>query len=300
MRTDRVVIAFRFMLPYQEGHFHFACLLCYAMFEFTEDQIERYSRHIVLTEIGGAGQKKICEARVLVVGAGGLGSPASLYLAAAGIGTLGIVDSDTVDLSNLQRQILHRTADVGRFKTDSAAERIKALNPDVEVVKHRLRLGKENVRRIIRDYDVIIDGVDNFPARYLLNDACFFERKPLVEAGVLQFIGQIMTILPEEGPCYRCIFPEPPPPGVVPSCEEAGILGAVPGTLGALEAAEALKLILGVGKPLVGRLVIYEALSGSFREVTIRRNPKCPLCGEQPTITVLTEYSQECEPDVAT
>jgi adenylyltransferase/sulfurtransferase len=269
------------------------------MFEFSEDQIKRYSRHIILKEVGGAGQKKIREARVLVVGAGGLGSPALFYLAAAGVGTLGIVDSDTVDLSNLQRQILHRTADVGRFKTDTAAERIQALNPDVEVIRHRVRLGKDNVRQLVREYDVMIDGVDNFATRYLLNDACFFERKPLVEAGVLQFLGQIMTIVPGEGPCYRCIFPEPPPPGTVPSCQEAGILGAVPGTLGVLEAAEALKLILGIGKPLVGRLIIYEALAGSFREVTIRRNPKCPLCGEHPTITELIEYSPECEPGAA-
>ncbi len=264
------------------------------MHDFTEEEIKRYSRHIVLQDVGGTGQKKLRRARVLIVGAGGLGSPAAYYLAAAGAGTLGIVDNDTVDISNLQRQILHCTSDIGRQKTESAAERIEALNPGVKVIKHQLRLSKDNVRGIIRDYDVIIDAVDNFAARYLLHDACFFDRKPLVEAGVLQFLGQIMTILPGEGPCYRCLFPEPPAQGVVPSCQEAGILGSVAGLLGVMQATETMKLILGIGKPLVGRIMIYEALSGSFREVSFKRNPKCPLCGECPSIKELIEYPLEC------
>lgn len=263
--------------------------------DFSDEEIKRYSRHIVLKEVGGTGQKKLREARVLVVGVGGLGSPAAYYLAAAGIGTLGIVDSDVVDVSNLQRQILHRTDGIGSRKTDSAAERIRALNPGVEVEKYPVRLSKSNIEGIITGYDVIIDGVDNFPSRYLLHDACFFGGKPLIEAGVLQFLGQIMTILPGRGPCYRCVFPEPPPPGTVPSCQEAGILGVVPGVLGILQATEAVKLLLDIGKPLVGRLMIYEALSGSFREVKFRPNPKCALCGEQPTITELMEYPPECE-----
>jgi adenylyltransferase/sulfurtransferase len=265
------------------------------MTDFNEEEIKRYSRHIILKEVGGKGQKKLREARVLVVGAGGLGSPAAYYLAAAGVGVLGIVDDDVVDVSNLQRQILHGTSDIGRHKTDSAADRIAALNPGVEVERHRVRLCKDNVEDIIAGYDVIIDGVDNFPARFLLHDACFFAGKPMVEAGVLQFLGQIMTILPDQGPCYRCVFPEPPPPGSIPSCQEAGVLGAVAGVLGILQATEAIKLILGIGKPLVGRIMIYEALSGSFREVNFRPNPRCPLCGENPTIKELKEYSLECE-----
>jgi len=265
------------------------------MVEFSEEEIRRYSRHIILKEVGGKGQKKLREARVLIVGVGGLGSPAAYYLAAAGVGTLGIVDNDVVDESNLQRQILHRTADVGRQKTESAAERIKALNPGVNVEAHQVRLAGNNVERIIRDYDVIVNGVDNFPSRYLLHDACYFGRKPLVEAGVLQFLGQAMTIVPGEGPCYRCVFPEPPPPGTVPSCQEAGILGAVAGVMGIIQATEAVKLILGIGKPLIGRIIIYEALSGSFREVKFRPNPQCPLCGEKPSITELVEYSLECD-----
>jgi adenylyltransferase/sulfurtransferase len=261
---------------------------------FTEDEIKRYSRHIVLKEIGGKGQKKIGEATVLVVGVGGLGSAAAFYLAAAGIGTLGILDADVVDVSNLQRQILHRTSDIGRHKTDSAAESLLALNPGITVRRHRVRLAKDNVGQIIEGYDIVLDCVDNFPARYLVHDACYFAKRPLVEAGVLQFLGQVMTIAPGEGPCYRCVFPEPPPPGTVPSCQEAGILGAVAGVLGILQATEALKLILGIGRPLIGRIMIYEALSGSFREVMIRNNRKCPLCGEQPSIHELVEYPLEC------
>jgi len=265
------------------------------MTDFTEEEIKRYSRHIILKEVGGKGQKKLREGRVLVVGAGGLGSPAAYYLAAAGIGTLGIVDSDVVDVSNLQRQIIHRTTGIGAPKTDSAAERIRALNPGVEVRKYQLRLSKDSVEGIIGDYDVIINAVDNFATRYLVHDACYFARKPLVEAGVLEFLGQAMTIVPGEGPCYRCVFPEPPPPGSIPSCQEAGVLGTVPGVLGIIQATEAMKLILGIGKPLVGRIMIYEALSGTFREVKFRPNPKCPLCGENPSITELVEYSLECD-----
>jgi adenylyltransferase/sulfurtransferase len=265
------------------------------LFGFSEEDIKRYSRHILLKEVGGAGQKKLREARVLVVGAGGLGSPALYYLAAAGVGTLGVVDGDARDHSNLQRQILHRTSDVGRPKTDSAAEQLLALNPGVHVEKHRLVLGKGNVERLVRDYDIVIDAVDTFSARFLLHDACFFAKKPFVEAGVLQFLGQIMTIVPDRGPCYRCVFPEPPSPGIVPNCQEAGILGSVAGVLGVLQATEAVKLILGIGKPLIGRLIIYEALSGSFREVAFKRNPNCPLCGDAPTITEPIEYPLECE-----
>ena len=264
------------------------------MAEFNEEEIRRYSRHIVLKEIGGIGQKKLREARVLIVGAGGLGSPAAYYLAAAGVGTLGIVDSDVVDISNLQRQILHHSPDIGRRKVDSAAEKITALNPGVSVEKHYLRLNIKNVENIIERYDVMVDAVDNFASRYLLHDACFLRKKPLVEAGVLQFLGQVMSIFPGKGPCYRCLFPEPPPAGAVPSCQEAGILGAVAGVLGILQANEVIKLILDIGQPLFGRLIIFEALAGTFRDVAFRRNPKCPLCGDSPTITELIEYPQEC------
>jgi adenylyltransferase/sulfurtransferase len=262
------------------------------MAKLNEEELQRYSRQIVLEEIGEAGQEKLKAGRVLVVGAGGLGSPALYYLAAQGVGTIGVIDSDAVYLSNLQRQILHAVSDIGRPKTDSAEERLQALNPNVVVEKYQLRLNKDNIEDILNRYDVIIDAVDNFAARFLLNDACFFVKKPLVEAGVLQFMGQIMTIMPGEGPCYRCVFPEPPPPGAVPSCQEAGILGAVPGVLGVLQAAEAVKLVLGTGQPLVGRILIYEALAGSFREVAIRQNPKCPLCGENPSVTELIEYAE--------
>jgi molybdopterin/thiamine biosynthesis adenylyltransferase len=266
-----------------------------SMTDFSDDEIKRYSRHIILKEIGGTGQKKLRDARVLVVGAGGLGSPAAYYLTAAGVGTIGILDSDVVDVSNLQRQILHRTSDIERYKVDSAAEKMHALNPNVCVEKHRVRLNASNAESIIEQYDVIIDGVDNFPSRYLLNDVCFFRKKPLVEAGVLQFLGQIMTILPGEGPCYRCLFPEPPPEGAVPSCQEAGILGGVAGILGTLQAAEAIKLITGIGTPLKGRLLVYEALAGTFRMVELKRNPKCPLCGDSPTIRELGEYAPACK-----
>ncbi|MGE5623747.1 MAG: HesA/MoeB/ThiF family protein [Methanocella sp.] len=262
--------------------------------DFTEAELQRYSRQILLKEVGGKGQRRLAEARVLVVGAGGLGSPVLYYLAAAGVGRLGIVDADRVDLSNLQRQILHRTKDVGRFKAESAARAVAELNPDVRVDVHRTWLSKDNVSELIDGYDVIIDGVDNFPTRYLLNDACVMAGKPLVEAGILRFDGLVTTIMPGEGPCYRCLFPDPPPPGAIPSCQEAGVIGAVAGVTGVLQANEALKLILGIGEPLIGRVLFFDALSGAFRAVKVNRRAQCPVCGDHPTITELAEYSVEC------
>ena len=260
----------------------------------TEDQIERYSRHILLPEIGGKGQEKIAKAKVLVVGAGGLGSPCAFYLAAAGIGTLAIVDSDKVELNNLQRQILHSTPDVGRLKVESAKQRIGALNPDVRVETIATRLTSQNALGVFRPYDVVVDGSDNFPTRYLVNDACVMLGKPLVHGGIHRFEGQLFTILPKKGPCYRCLFAEPPPPGLIPSCQEAGILGAVAGTIGVLQAAEVLKLILGVGEPLVNRLLVFDALRNHFREVKLRRDPTCPVCGDHPTIRELIDYELFC------
>jgi adenylyltransferase/sulfurtransferase len=265
------------------------------MLQFTEEEIKRYSRHIILPEVGGVGQKKLKEAKILVAGAGGLGSPASLYLAAAGIGLIGIIDMDIVDISNLQRQILHRTEDIGREKTLSAERSLKDINPDIEVRRYQERISADNIMDIIKDYDLIIDGVDNFPARYLLNDACFFLSKPLVDAGILRFDGQLMTIIPNKGPCYRCIFPEPPPPGMVPSCQEAGILGAVAGILGVLQATEAIKYILGKGELLVGKILIFDALALTFRIINISKNKDCPLCGVEPKIKELKEYDIRCE-----
>jgi len=265
------------------------------VFPFSEEEIVRYSRHIILQEVGGVGQRKLKDARVLVVGAGGLGSPAAFYLAAAGIGTLGIVDDDVVDLSNLQRQILHRTEDVGKPKVDSAHRALTALNPGVRVVTYRERLSAANVMDLIRDYDVIVDGVDNFSTRYLLNDACVMAGKPLVDAGILRWDGMLMTIRPGEGPCYRCVFPEPPPAGVIPSCQEAGVIGAIAGVMGTLQALEAIKLILGVGETLSGRLLLFDALEGRFRQVNAAQDPDCPVCGDHPTITELIEYDLACE-----
>ena len=262
--------------------------------DFNQEDIIRYSRHIILKEVGGKGQQKLRESKVLVVGAGGLGSPVLFYLAAAGIGTLGVVDNDTVDLSNLQRQILHRTADIGRPKVESAKSTLEALNPGVNVVTYPIRLGPENVMEIIRDYDVVVDGVDNFPARFLLNDACVMAGKPMVEAGILRFDGLAMTIKPGEGPCYRCVYASPPPAGAVPSCQEAGVIGVVAGILGTIQANEVIKLILGIGEPLVGRLLIFDALETKFREIKVNRDPHCPGCGENPTITELVEYELAC------
>jgi len=264
------------------------------MFDFNEDEVERYSRHILLQEVGVEGQAKLRESSVLVVGAGGLGSPVAYYLVAAGVGKIGIVDFDEVDLSNLQRQILHSTDDVGRAKTDSAKETLEALNPNVEIITYNQRLGTDNVEDLVSQYDIVIDGVDNFAARYLVNDACVFTNTPLVEGGILRFEGQVTLIDPEEGPCYRCVFPEPPKPGSIPSCQEAGVLGAIAGTIGTLQATEAIKYLLGIGESLIGRLVIYDALQLSFREVKIEQNSDCSLCGDKPEITELEEYTIHC------
>ncbi len=257
--------------------------------DFTEDQIQRYARHIILPEIGGTGQARLLDARVLVVGAGGLGSPVILYLAAAGIGTIGVVDDDTVDLSNLQRQVLHVTDRVGRPKADSAAQAVAALNPDVRVVPIRARLDKDNIRAIQADYQVVADGSDNFPTRFLVNDACRLEGRTLISAAILRFDGQLSTFRPG-GPCYRCIYREPPPEGQIPSCAQAGVLGAVAGTLGALQATEVVKEVLGIGESMAGRLLIYDALAVTFRTVRVPRDPGCPLCGDHPTITDLSAH----------
>lgn len=264
------------------------------MFGFTDEQIYRYSRHIILPDIGGAGQKKLLKAKVLLIGAGGLGSPAAMYLAAAGIGKLGLVDFDKVDLSNLQRQILHRTKDVGRLKLDSAADTINGLNPDVEVIKHQVVLTSENVMDVIEDYDVVVNGTDNFPTRYLVNDACVFARKPLVDGSIFMFEGQATVYDARLGPCYRCLFPTPPPPGEVPSCQEAGVLGVLPGIVGSIEAVEAIKLVLGKGEPLIGRLLLFDALAMEFREMKVEKDPNCPVCGEHATVTELIDYEQFC------
>lgn len=257
----------------------------------TEEQIERYSRHIILKDLGGAGQEKILRAKVLIIGAGGLGAPAALYLAAAGVGTIGLVDGDTVDLSNLQRQVIHFTADVNRLKVESARAKIEALNPDVKVITYPERVYAENIVSIIRDYDFIIDGTDNFPAKFLINDACVLYGKPFSHGGILRFDGQTMTYVPGSA-CYRCVFNSPPPKGAVPTCSEAGILGAVAGMLGTIQAAEALRYIIGIGKLLTNRLLIFNALDMEYRQVSIRRNPECPICGEHPVITELVDYEQ--------
>lgn len=264
------------------------------MFGFTNDQIYRYSRHIILPDIGGSGQKKLLKARVLLVGAGGLGSPAAMYLGAAGVGTLGLVDFDRVDLSNLQRQLLHRTKDVGRLKLDSAEETINGLNPDVHVIKHQLVLTSENIMDVVKDYDIIVNGTDNFPTRYLVNDACVFSGKPLVDGSIFMFEGQATVYDARRGPCYRCLFPTPPPPGEVPSCQEAGVLGVLPGIIGSIEAVEAIKLILAKGEPLIGRLLLFDALSMEFREMKVEKDPNCPVCGNHPTVTELIDYEQFC------
>ena len=262
-----------------------------------EQQIDRYSRQIILPHVGGKGQDKILNAKVLVVGTGGLGAPSALYLAAAGIGTIGLVDCDKVELNNLQRQIIHTTPDIGMLKTDSGKKRIAALNPDVNVITHNLRLTSKNILEVIKDYDIVIDGTDNFPTRFLINDACVMSKKSLIHAGIFRFDGQIMTIAPKEGPCYRCLFPEPPPPGAVPSCQEGGILGAVAGILGVLQANKALKLVLGIGEPLIGKLLIFDALSSSFRTVKVPRDKDCFVCSDHPTITELIDYEQFCSID---
>jgi molybdopterin/thiamine biosynthesis adenylyltransferase len=260
--------------------------------EFTEEQLERYSRHIILQDVGVEGQQKIREGRVLIVGAGGLGAPAALYLAAAGVGTLGLVDADAVELSNLQRQVIHFTPDVGKPKVISAQEKIQAINPDVEVIVYRQRAVAANIAGMIKDYDFILDGTDNFPAKFLVNDACVLARKPFSHGGILRFDGQTLTYVPGSA-CYRCVFENPPPLNAVPSCSQAGILGAVAGMLGTIQAAEALKYLIGSGELLTNRLLIFNALAMSFRTVTIKKNPRCPVCGEDPSITKLVDEEQK-------
>src|SRR5437773_947065 len=262
---------------------------------FTEEEVLRYSRHIILPNIGAAGQRKLLDAKVLCVGAGGLGSPVAMYLAAAGVGTLGLVDFDTVDLTNLQRQLLHDTDDVGRPKVDSAAERLSGINPDVNVVKHQTVLSSDNAFDILGQYDLVVDGTDNFPVRYLVNDATQMLGKPLVYGSIYQFDGQASVFMPgPETPCYRCLFPNPPPPGTVPSCAEGGVFGVLPGIIGAIQATEAIKLITGEGETLEKRLLLYDALHMSFQEVKIRWDADCPVCGKEPTITELIDYEQLC------
>jgi molybdopterin/thiamine biosynthesis adenylyltransferase/rhodanese-related sulfurtransferase len=260
----------------------------------TREEYRRYARHLIMPEVGLEGQKKLKAARVLCIGAGGLGSPLALYLAAAGVGTLGLVDFDVVDDTNLHRQILHGTGDVGRPKLESAAERIAAVNPGVRFVPFETRLSSENALEILRDFDVVADGTDNFPTRYLVNDACAMLDKPNVYASIFRFEGQASVFWAREGPCYRCLYPEPPPPGLVPSCAEGGVLGVLPGLLGVIQATETVKLILGIGRPLVGRLLLVDALGMSFRELKLRKDPECVLCGPNPTVTGLVDYEQFC------
>ena len=259
--------------------------------DLNNDQIMRYSRHILLKGVGGKGQKRLLQSKVLVVGTGGLGSPIALYLAAAGVGTIGLADGDLVDLSNLQRQIAHHTPDVGREKVVSAGEKIRAINPDVKVVSHNFRLDKDNIREIIRDYDFIVEGTDNFPTKYLVNDACVFEGKPFNQGGILRFQGQTMTYVPGSA-CYRCVYPTPPPAGAVPTCSEAGVLGAIAGILGTIQATEALKYLLGIGELLVNRVLFYDALSMNFRTVNVSPNERCRISGKDPDITELIEMEQ--------
>jgi molybdopterin/thiamine biosynthesis adenylyltransferase/rhodanese-related sulfurtransferase len=262
----------------------------------TSEQRDRYGRHILLPEVGEAGQQKLLESRVLLLGAGGLGSPAALYLAAAGVGTLGIVDMDVVDASNLQRQILHTMDRIGERKVDSAKKTLTELNPDVDVVTYDVRLGADNVVDIIRGYDVIVDGTDNFPTRYLLNDASLLERIPVVHGSIFRFEGQVSVFQPYVGPCYRCLLPEPPPPELAPSCAEAGVLGVLPGIIGSIQALEAIKLLLDLGDPLIGRLLAYDALEQSFRTFKVRRDPECPACGPNAGPIVIAEYDDQCLP----
>lgn len=265
--------------------------------DFTEEQIDRYSRHIILEDVGGAGQAKLLGSSVFVVGAGGLGSPSLLYLAAAGVGRIGFADSDAVELSNLQRQVIHGVSDIGKNKALSAEDAIRALNPDCRAEPLPERLAIDNVREIAKDYDLILDGSDNFPTRFLVADACWFEGKPLVTAAVLRFEGQLMTVAPgEDNPCYRCTYPEPPPADLTTSCREAGVLGTVVGVMGVLQATEALKTILGIGKGLSRRMLVYDALGAEFRTLGRRRDPECPLCGEKSSISTLAEVRQECCP----
>jgi sulfur-carrier protein adenylyltransferase/sulfurtransferase len=258
------------------------------------DDIRRYARHLIMPEVAMDGQKRLKAARVLCIGTGGLGSPLSLYLAAAGVGTLGLVDFDVVDVSNLQRQVIHFTSDVGRPKVTSAQEKLQAINPDLSVVRHEHPIDSSNALTLFADYDVIVDGTDNFPTRYLVNDACVLLGKPNVYGSIFRFDGQASVFFPPHGPCYRCLYPEPPPPDLVPSCAEGGVLGILPGLIGVVQATETVKLLLGTGRPLIGRLLLYDALDMSFREMKVRKNPKCPICGPNPTITALIDYQEFC------
>jgi adenylyltransferase/sulfurtransferase len=262
--------------------------------DLNDEQLLRYSRHLIMPEVGMEGQLKLKQAKVLMVGAGGLGAPLGLYLAAAGVGRIGIVDFDVVDFTNLQRQVIHGTKDVGRKKLDSAAETMQDINPYVQIDKHETALTSENALEIIKDYDMVVDGTDNFPTRYLINDACVLLKKPNVYGSIFRFEGQATIFAYPGGPCYRCLYPEPPPPGLVPSCAEGGVLGILPGTIGLIQATETVKLILGIGEPLVGRLLLYDALGMRFRELKLRKNPDCPICGDHRTITELIDYNQFC------
>ena len=259
---------------------------------FTNEQLERYSRHIILQEVGVKGQKKLLNASVLIIGAGGLGAPAALYLAAAGVGTIGIVDADEVDLSNLQRQVIHTTNDVGKAKVKSAAETMEAINPDVTVKTYRTFVDSSNIMDLIKDYDFIIDGTDNFPAKFLINDACVMAEKPFSHAGIIRFKGQLMTYVPGEGPCYRCVFKNPPPKDAVPTCKKAGVIGAMGGVIGSLQAMEAIKYIIGKGDLLTGKLLTYDALKMEFHTIKLPKDDHCAVCGDEPTITELIDYEQ--------
>jgi len=262
--------------------------------QLTNDEIQRYSRHLIMPEVGMEGQLKLKQAKVLLVGTGGLGAPMALYLAAAGVGTIGLVDFDVVDFSNLQRQVIHGTKDVGKAKIDSAIETMLDINPFINVVRHETALKSDNALDIIKDYDLVADGTDNFPTRYLVNDACVLLKKPNAYGSIFRFEGQATVFAYPGGPCYRCLYPEPPPPGLVPSCAEGGVLGILPGVVGLIQATEVVKLILGAGEPLVGRLMLYDALGMKFRELKLRRNPECPVCGDNPTVTKLIDYEQFC------
>ena len=264
---------------------------------FTDDQLERYSRHIILKEVGVKGQKKLLNAKVLIIGAGGLGAPAAMYLAAAGVGTIGIADADEVDLSNLQRQIIHATEDVGKPKVQSAKETMNRMNPDVKVNTYRTFVSSENIMELIADYDFIIDGTDNFPAKFLINDACVMAKKPFSHAGIIRFQGQLMTYVPGQGPCYRCVFRDPPPKDAVPTCKQAGVIGAMGGVIGSLQAMEAIKYIIGKGDLLTGSLLTYDALKMEFRKIRLPSHTEnCPVCGTHPTIRTLIDYEQaECD-----
>jgi len=262
--------------------------------ELNREEFLRYGRHLIIPEVGLEGQRRLKSASVLIIGAGGLGSPLAFYLTAAGVGRIGIVDFDVVDLSNLQRQILHTTKDVGRSKLESAREKLESLNPNVKIETYEMRLTSENALDLIKEYDIVVDGTDNFPTRYLVNDACVFLKKPNVYGSIFRFEGQVSVFYADKGPCYRCLYKEPPPPGLVPSCAEGGVLGVLPGIIGTIQALETIKLILGIGEPLIGKLLLFDALMMKFRELKLRKDPECPVCGENPTVKELIDYEAFC------